>query len=340
MDKASAMFREQAWADFRVARSIPRHDLSGHALGISMFLAQQCMEKQLKAIMLRLNEAMGFEKGDQFLFDLSHRFYPTLHRIRGKFVKKLGMPPAPVLRLMDLDTGGLAFESNERVLVAMGRVWEGYAAPASKVRVYVWKHSLHVSLDPEELDATNDFLRKSAVGLPGALGRRNAAGRPAGKLTNDFEPPPPMRDAIKIESRINAAYSEYAAGPLRRGMLERRDGHVARQDRIFSRDGLSCLGGLAVDGRAQAAARLVTEFALEAASLQAYRHVTLYPHNLLGRYPERLPGGMTTPEVYGSRADIVLHRLYNEVRFSLDLLRGHYSKLDELCRLGHEHGYW
>ncbi|MDD9812989.1 MAG: hypothetical protein OXU37_01750, partial [Thaumarchaeota archaeon] len=69
-------------------------------------------------------------------------------------------------------------------------------------------------------------------------------------------------------------------------------------------------------------------------------YVTLYPHNLLGRYPERLPDGKTTPEVYGSRADIVLHRLCNEVRFSLDLLRGHASKLDELCRLGSEHGYW
>jgi len=340
MDVTSAMFRGQAEADFRVAMSIPRHDLSGHALGISMFLAQQGVEKQLKAIVLRLNEAIGFEKGDRFLFDLSHKFYPALHRIREKCVGDLGMPPAPVLQLMDLDTSGLAFESNGRALRDMGRVWKEYAAPKNRIRMCVWKHSLHVRLDPAELDAANRFLRKSLVGLPGALGRRSASSPPAGGLTNDFEPPPPMRDTIRSQAEIDAAYSGYAGDRLRRGMLERRDKHAARQDRIFSEAGLACLGRLPRNDRVRAATRLVAEFAFEAASLQAYRYIVLYPHNLLGRYPERLPSGTTTSEVYGSRADITLHRLYNEVRFSLDLLRGHHSKLDELCVLGGEHGYW
>ena len=340
MDKASAMFSEQATADFRVARSIPQHDLSGQALGISMFLAQQSIEKQLKAMILRINEAMAFTDGKQFLHTLSHQFYPSLHEVREKFVRKLGMPPAPVLRLMDLDTAGSAFESNERVLGDMGRVWKEYAAPACQVRMYVWKHSLHVRLDARELDAANRFLHKSLVGLPGALGKRGAASRPPGKLTNDFVPPPPMRGVINSQEKTSAAYAEYVGGPLRQGMTKRRDGHLTLQDRIFSEAGMACLGSLPRVERERAAARLVAEFAFEAASPQAYRYVTLYPHNLLGRYPERLPDGKTTPEVYGSRVDIVLHRLCNEVRFSLDLLRGHASKLDELCRLGSEHGYW
>jgi len=46
MDTTSAMFGKQADADFWAASSIPRHDLSGHDLGMAIFFSQQRIEKQ------------------------------------------------------------------------------------------------------------------------------------------------------------------------------------------------------------------------------------------------------------------------------------------------------
>lgn len=35
-----------------------------------------------------------------------------------------------------------------------------------------------------------------------------------------------------------------------------------------------------------------------------------------------------------------MHRIYNVARLDSEMLRERDSKLGELCRLGHEHGYW
>ena len=340
MDATSALFGAQAEADFRVARSIPRQDLSGQALGISMFLAQQCIEKQLKAIVLRLNEAMDLEEGDRFLFELSHGFYPALHRVRTRLVRGMGIPPAPVLRLMDLDATGQEFADNDRVIGHMAGFWKEYAATGSTIQMCVWRHFLHVSLSRDELDSLNRFVRRSAAILPGVSNGRGTGNRPPWLLTNDFKQIPPMRSVIRDRGMTDAIYSDYVWTPQRRGMQELHDLRVACQDTVFSEVCLGRLGRFSRDVQERAVRRLVTEFAFEAAAMMAYRYMTLYPHSWLGRYPKLLPDGRATPTVYESRADVVLHRIYNETRFSMDLLRGHASKLDELCRLGHEHGYW
>jgi len=340
MDATSALFGAQAEADFRVARSIPRHDLSGQALGTSMFLAQQCIEKQLKAIMLRLNEAMAFEGGDRFLRGMSHRFYPKLHEIRKQFVEGLGMPPVPVLRLMELDTTGHAFERAGRVIGHMGRLWKRYTAPDSPVHVCMWKQSLHVRLEPDELCALDRFLAEDADGLFGAFGIQGAGGIIRGRLRNNAGSPPPMSGVIGDERKTAAAYQDYVWAPHQRLLPRFHDMHVARQDRIFSDVALRRLGGLARDEQGSAIKRLVAEFAFDGASLHAHSYLSLYPHHTLGRYPRRLPGGRTSAEIYASSVDSVLHNIYNVARFNLEMLRDRSSKLDGLCRTGHEHGYW
>jgi len=340
MDATSALFGAQAEADFRVACLIPRQDLSGQALGTSMFLAQQCIEKQLKAIVLRLNEAMDLEEGDRFLFELSHSFYPALHTIRKRFVEDLGTPPAPVLRLMDLDASGQAFADNDCAIGHVVGFWKEYAIPGSQIQMSVWRNFLHDRLPQDELDSLNRFVRRSAAILPGAPGSSGSGSRPSEQLTNDFKRPPPMRSVIRDRGMTDAIYSDYVWTPQRRGMQELHDLRVACQDTVFSEVCLGRLGRFSRDVQERAVRRLVTEFAFEAAAMMAYRYMTLYPHSWLGRYPKLLPDGRATPAVYESRADVVLHRIYNETRFSMDLLRGHASKLDELCRLGHEHGYW
>lgn len=340
MDETSALFGEQAAADFRAAKSIPLHDLSGPALGLSMLHAQQCIEKQLKAIVLRLNEALEIDGSNRFLRRLSHDFYPRLREIRGSFVKNLGMPPASVLRLMGLDDTGQGFVSNAHAIGHVASFWKEYAAPGSVTQMSVWKRSLHVRMSRDELDALNTFVRKSATILPDMPESDGSWSRPAKTLTNDFGRVPPMRSVIRDAGRTGAGYSDCVWAPPRRGMQELHDEDLGRQDRLFSNLSLRRLGGLARSAQAQAVKRLVAEFAFGASAIAIYRYMTLYPHCRLGRYPERLPGGMTTTDIYESRADVVLHRIYNEARFSLGLLRDHDSKLGELCRLGHEHGYW
>lgn len=340
MDETSALFSEQAAADLRTAKAVPLHDLSGQALGISMFHAQQCIEKQLKAIVLRLNEALDFDKENRFLREMSHDFYPKVHKFYGRFVKILGTPPSPVIRLMDLDPADETLAGNDRAIGYVASFWKEYAAPGSRVQMCVWKRFLHVKLSRDELGALNRFVRKSAAFLPGELGLDGSWNRGRDPFTNDFGHVPPMRSVIGDEGRTDAVYSDYVGRPQRQGMQELHDYRAGHQDRIFSDAGLSCLGGLTREARRKAAGRLVAEFAFEAAGIMIYRYMTLYPHARLGRYPVRLPGGTTSAAVYESRADVVLHRIYNETRFSMDLLRGHYTKLDELCRLGSEHGYW
>lgn len=339
MDETSAMFGEQARADLRTAQLIPQHDLSGQALGLSMFHAQQCIEKQLKSIVLRLNEALKLEEGDGFLFELSHKFYPSLHNVRSRFVQKMGMPPKPILRLIELDPGEQAFARNERLIAHLGEFWEKYSRPCSLFSVSMWKHSMHVRLSEDEHGALGEFFDVDAAALAKALGRLGVDGSPKVQL-GDYSVPPPMRDVIGDRDKTESTYMDHRNNQYRQVLQLFQDYHAARQDRIFSDTALERLGGIPVDGRVRAVKRLVAEFAFEAVSSQAYRYAPLFPHNIVGRYPMRLPGGGTTTGVYASKPDVVLHWVYNEARLNFDMLCEHASKLDELCGLGHEHGYW
>jgi len=149
-----------------------------------------------------------------------------------------------------------------------------------------------------------------------------------------------MSGVIGDERKTAAAYQDYVWAPHQRLLPRFHDKHVARQDRIFSDVALRRLGGLAGDEQGAAIKRLVAEFAFDGASLHAHSYLSLYPHHTLGRYPRRLPGGRTSAEIYASSADSVLHNIYNVARFNLEMLRDRSSKLDGLCRKGHEHGYW
>jgi len=325
----SGQFAEQAGADLRLAREASRDYQSGHSLGEAMFLAQQCIEKQLKAIILRLNEAMCLERGDRFLRGLSHEFYPKLNTVRRRFVRGLGLPPAPVLRLVGREPGEAAFERNERVIGSLWDFWKRCAEQGSVCHVAMWKHSLHVGLSACELESLSRFFD---VG---------AAGQSAPKVElGGYSTPPPMRYVIEDRRRTESVYNDYRGDPLRQELQEMQDSHSAHQDLIFSETALKRLECLPADGQARAVRRLVAEFAFEAASTQASRYAPLFPHNTMGRYPMRLIGGKSTTDVYREGADVVLHWVYNKARFDLGLLREQASKVDELCELGHEHGYW
>jgi len=339
MEETSVLFREQARADLRAAQLIPRHDLSGQALGESMFLAQQCVEKQLKAILLRADEALGLGMGNGFLRELSHKFYLDLHTVRGRVVKNLGLPPEPVLRIMGRDPGEPAFGRNERIMGDLGAFWAKCGRSGSTFSVAMWKHSMRVDLLACERAALEKFYSIDAGRLSDALGRPVAGGPKRVKL-GDYSAPPPMRDMIGDEERTKRAYEDHRRHPNMQELRRFQDIHMATQDRIFSDFALGHFGSMPTEGQRRAASRLVAEFAFEAASFQAYRYAPLFPHNELGRYPTRLPGGKSTTEVYESQADVVLNWVYNEVRFNFETLCDHASKLDEVCGLGHEHGYW
>lgn len=145
---------------------------------------------------------------------------------------------------------------------------------------------------------------------------------------------------IKDGRSIEKAYSSYALGMHNQGIQRCADQHMGRQGLIFSGIASNRLGRLAKDQRSQAVKMLVAGFGFQAAASQACRYIRLFPHNTMGRYPVRLPGGKTTPGIYESRAGVALHRVYNETRLNFGLLRGYSSKLDELCGLAREHECW
>jgi len=140
--------------------------------------------------------------------------------------------------------------------------------------------------------------------------------------------------------RTENVYSDYAWSPHNQEIQKFKDTHLARQDRMFSDAALRHIGSLPKGEQKLVIRRLVAEFAFEAASSQAYRYIVLFPHNTLGRYPKNLPDGSSTTEIYESRPDIVLHRVYNETRINFEMLCEYSSKLDNLCGLCSEHGYW
>lgn len=339
MSGTADMFRKQARTDLELAQLIPGHDLSGEALGESMFLAQQCMEKQLKAIVLGADEALGLGMGDGFLRDLSHKFYLNLHKTRKRFVKNLGLPPDPVLRAMGRDPGERAFGRNERIIGNLGAFWANYGRSDSEFTVAMWKQSMRVDLLEHELAALDDFNSIDAAELSEALGRP-VAGDPKNVRIGGYSSPPPMRAMMGDSERLRRAYEDHKWRPNMQALRNRQDFHMAVQDRIFSDFALRHLGEMPVKEQRGAASRLVAEFAFEAASFQAYRYAPLFPHNELGRYPMRLPCGRSTTEVYEAQADVALHWVYNEARLNYEMLCEHASKLDELCGLGREHGYW
>jgi len=147
------MFREQARANLRIARLITWHDLSGQTLSLSVFHTQQCMKKQLKAIMLGSNEALGLGTGNGFLRELSHKFYQSLHTIRKRLVKNLGLPPEPVLRIMGQDPVEMAFRRNEQIMDELRAFWANYGRSDSTFSVAMWTHSMRVDLLARECAA-------------------------------------------------------------------------------------------------------------------------------------------------------------------------------------------
>jgi len=340
MDETSALFREQAGANLRIAQMIPRHDLSGHALGLSLFHAQQCIEMQLKAIVLKLNEEMEFEKGDKFLFDLSHQFYPTLHEIRERFLNGLDAPPELARLHVGLDTDEHAFERNGNIIAHMGAFWREYLSSDPPIHEYMWKNSLHVRLAGVELDALNGFSHDDTIALCDALECQRVGDLAKKQFSNDFPPVLPMRDVIGNRLSIERAYKSYALNLYNQEIQACVDRHMARQDLVFSGTASGRLGRLDSGRRRQATRLLVAEFGFQAAASQAYRYIFLFPHNTRGRYHKCLPGGGTTAGIYESRQDIVLHRVYNETRLNFGLLCRYFTKLDEMCRLCRERGYW
>jgi len=335
----SALFREQASADLALAQMIPRRDLSGQFLGLSTFLAQQCIEKQIKAIMLKINEVMEIEKSDKFLHVLSHKLYPNLHVVRESFVRDLGFPPDPVLRIMGRDNAEHAFARIDRIIKRMGNFWAEYAGSNPPIYLYLWKNSLHVELPPKELVALNEFFHNDLIDLA-STSKLDVGDLPKEQFSNKFSPPAPMRDVIRDESETKQAYANYKLSPSGHVVQVNTDWHLALWDLIFSDATLKRLGRLPSCEQRRAVRRIVVEVGFEAACAQAYRYILLFPHNTLGRYPKLLSDGKSTVDIYESRADIVLHQIYNETRLDFEMMCKRADKLDELCRLGHEHGYW
>jgi len=96
MEHTPEEFMRQSSSDLKQAQTIARNDQEGHALGTAMFLAQQCVEKSLKSMFLRLSEMVVLPREpDITLKTLGHSIYRDAHRIYSGYIEAHKFPHIP-----------------------------------------------------------------------------------------------------------------------------------------------------------------------------------------------------------------------------------------------------
>jgi len=332
MTGLSGAFREQARVDLGLAQAAARGSSSGHALGESMFLAQQCVEKQLKSIPLRLWEAMGTEGGDGGIPGMMD--HPIYHSLHGVYTRIVGQ-----LRQEAGNLHGPAHDPVASLVENVGKRWREHAGPKSPKHDDFWMDSLNAGLPAKRALGLRRFDNDMAGlrrGLP--PGGRDPRLRPAFGEAPDGHGG--VRRRVCSKRQAGRLYSEYRRGRSRRGEAVEKG---ARPDvkGMLSPD-ITDYFRRATPEAAQGliARRNVVEFGFGLLCDYVGAYARLFPHSILGRYPKRLDDGRLTTEVYALREDSVLYSLHVTIRHDHDRLCGHSALLDELCRLGHKRGYW
>lgn len=332
MTALSEAFREQARADLDLAQAGAKSGQSGHALGESMFLAQQCIEKLLKSIPLRLWEAMAPEGGDGGIPGrMDHTIYPGLHGVYTMIADQL-----------DWEGGSLARPAHDpaaSLVKKVGERWRENAGPKNSRIDDFWMDSLNVGLLPKKTRDLENFdkaMERLRRGLPpGGRDPRLCpafGGAPAGYGD--------MRSRVRSKREVGKLYSDYRRNLARQGGAERAGSRLSAKNMLLP-DIMDYFRKATPEATQRLIAqRHVVEFGFVLLCDYVRAYARLYPHAMLGRYPKRLANDQLTTDIYASQEDSVLYSLHVTIRHDHDRLCEHASLLDELCGLGQKRGYW
>lgn len=329
--RLSAHYELQSMADIGRAQAIAKVDQSGHALGTAMYLAQQSVEKQLKSIMVRLDEALGLGSIDKILRGLSHEFYPRLYEIYRLRVEcaeralreRYGIRPDPEI-----------FKYTESVATDFREAssyWANYRNNPAILRL-TWLQSLGVSLPKEDLHRLNRWHAPQIAFTPGAT----PAHEDEPKFADFFPPADLLPIEILDDSALARHIVEYAQTPANTHSRMVLSGTLE----ATHPDRLRIFGEKHADVQAMLARMGLAEFGLHVMASMTQQYVLLYPHNSTGRYPEPAGNGLFTPDIYKRQARHVLGSLFVVVPYHLGELRANSGIIGEISERGRRLGYW
>ena len=327
-------FAEHAASDLRQAQAMATFDQSGHVLATAMYLAQQSTEKQLKSIIINMDEKMGLDNSESIARLLGHQLYSGLHKFYDRQIAGLDIPP--------MKNSYIQYNSQHAKNVVllkdffgkMGKFWTSHSTNP-RLQSLFWLQSLGIRLKDADvllLHSTHTQYVDSMLDLA---------------TTTDTKVPPmpkndyvrrPMLDAIMDDALLASYRGRYARAEL--NTIDRhRLGTTFEQFRAFL---LLFPNPVPAPFHADGAVakNIAFTFGILILLLEQYQYLILLANNSYGRYPKRLEDGRITTDVYASQADTVMHCLLVDVPYRLGQLRANSGRLDVLLDMGRERGCW
>ena len=328
----SAGVEAQASSDLRSAQAIAKSNQSGQALGTAMFLSQQSMEKHLKSIVLRLDEALEIGLGEGFYRKrMGHVVYSHPKDLYLECVRRIGFPRG----LDDRDALESAYpgfyedvKAGHDFFEKLGKTWDSKFF-GKRTQELALQHSLRSPLPDSELQE----LDKYAHNVLENVYRDRDFEVIVSKFANE-EPRADMAPIVLDESLLARSRSLYA-GQVRR-VNER-----SNSENLFV-EGAQKMKNVrkqikAGEMSSEHAKRLVriemVEYAIPGLVEFSRPYLRTYPHHELGRYPQKLGSGKMTTDIYAAQRNDVLYELfvvadYNHARMT------HVSRhVGDFCRI-------
>ncbi|MDD9808360.1 MAG: hypothetical protein OXU25_00815 [Thaumarchaeota archaeon] len=336
--RLSDHYELQSMVDIGRAQAIARTDQSGHALGTAMYLAQQSVEKQLKSIMVRLDETLNLGHTDKILRGLSHEFYPLLYE---SYRLHIECSERAIRKRYGVKASAEGFKYTESVaddFREASAYWNNYCNDPDILRL-TWLQSLNAGLSREDLHRLNLWHGQQMTFAPGnALGSGGGGGVGGGdpKLEDVFPPSDLIRIEIWDDHALARHSVEYAETPANMHMRMSLAGTLE----TTNPDRLQMLGVEHADLQSELARMGLFEFGFHVMASMTHHYVLLYPHNPIGRYPEPAGDGLFTPDIYERQADDVLTLLFVVVPYRLRQLRMNSGIIDKRSEHGRQRGYW
>lgn len=331
--RLSDHYELQSMTDIGRAQAIAMTDQSGHALGTAMYLAQQSVEKQLKSIVLRMDEALNLGSVDRVLRGLSHEFYPRLYEW---YYTHLEHDQLAMIRhyerMVDVGLSRHEVESFASHFREASDYWEKYRADPHGQNL-TWRQSLGIRLSEEDMLEMNSLHRSQ---MEFVQGDASGSGDRDLEFADSVSAPDRIRLDIMDKDALALHCVIYAATPANSHT------RMVLAD-TFEEARMSFLPGFkkhyAGMQPVESAKKAIFEFGFRILASMTHQYVLLYPHNTIGRYPEPECAGFST-DVYERQASFVLAHLFVTVPHHLRVLRTNSELIDSLSDMGRQLGYW
>lgn len=332
--RLSEHYEMQSMVDIGRAQAIARTDQSGHALGTAMYLAQQSVEKQLKSIVLRMDEAINLGSVDRVLRGLSHEFYPRLYELYYAHLEhdQLSMISRyeHMADLEDVRREVGSFASHFREASAY---WDKYHAD-HRVQNLTWQQGLGIELQDEDMLEMNS-LHKTQMKFvqDDTLG----SGEPDLEFADSLSAPDRIRIDVMDRHALAIHRAVYASTPANSHTRVVLADTFEEASLFFLHGFKKHYAGMQVS---EFAKKAIFEFGFRVLASMTHQYTLLYPHSAIGRYPGPVGGGLFSTDVYEKQASFVLAHLFVSVPHHLRVLCANSGLIGTLADRGRRLGYW